>query len=216
MGTKTERSLSLSPTNSPSSKEQLLAAAIKLFAEKGFEAVTVREVAREANINFGLIRYYFTDKTGLYRACIQKYGQTRLDSARRFLEPATSLADFKLKLRYAIEDIIEAQLQDPSLTKLALREVESENSIADDIFRDTLIVMAKSFIRFFADAQKKGFMNSAVDPGFLTHSIQGIINHLVRTDSIRAKHFNFSVRSTDRRKKIAEDLYQLILNGILK
>lgn len=197
-------------------KELLIEAAARLFSEKGFDSVTVREVAAYANVHFALIRYYFGDKTKLYRACIQKYGQNRLDSSARFLEPATSLDDFKAKFRFAIEDIIESQMKDPCLTKLALREVESENSIADDIFRDTLIVMAKHFVSFFTHAQKKGLISEQVDPEFLTHSIQGIINHFVRTDSIRSKHFKYSIRSEERKKKIANELFHLILSGIIK
>ncbi len=47
-------------------KEQLIRdAARSLFAEKGFEATTLREVAEKAEVGFGTVFAYATDKNGL-------------------------------------------------------------------------------------------------------------------------------------------------------
>ncbi|MBC8214112.1 MAG: TetR/AcrR family transcriptional regulator [Candidatus Marinimicrobia bacterium] len=53
-------------------KKLILASAEQLFAEKGFSATTTRDIAGEININKNLIYYYFTNKTGLYRAVIEQ------------------------------------------------------------------------------------------------------------------------------------------------
>jgi TetR/AcrR family transcriptional regulator, regulator of cefoperazone and chloramphenicol sensitivity len=47
-------------------RARLLDAARRLFAERGFEDVTVREICREAGANLALVNYYFGDKLGLY------------------------------------------------------------------------------------------------------------------------------------------------------
>ncbi len=49
-----------------SSKERLVEAAFKLFGEKGLASVSVRELAKEANVNIASINYYFGSKDGLY------------------------------------------------------------------------------------------------------------------------------------------------------
>ncbi|MFN0163642.1 MAG: CerR family C-terminal domain-containing protein [Burkholderiales bacterium] len=49
-------------------RQKLVLAALKLFAEKGFEGASTREIADAANANISAIRYYFGDKAGLYRA----------------------------------------------------------------------------------------------------------------------------------------------------
>ena len=49
-------------------RQKLVLAALKLFAEKGFEAASTREIAEAAGANISAIRYYFGDKAGLYRA----------------------------------------------------------------------------------------------------------------------------------------------------
>lgn len=48
------------------SRERLLDAAEALFAEKGFHAVTVREITRAAHCNLAAVNYYFGNKQKLY------------------------------------------------------------------------------------------------------------------------------------------------------
>lgn len=50
------------------SRQRLLLTALHLFAEKGFEKTSTREIATAAGANIGAISYYFGDKAGLYRA----------------------------------------------------------------------------------------------------------------------------------------------------
>ena len=48
------------------SKERILDEAEALFAEKGFHAVTVREITRAARCNLAAVNYYFGNKRNLY------------------------------------------------------------------------------------------------------------------------------------------------------
>ena len=44
-------------------------AAIKLFAERGIERATIRDIAQEAGVSSGLLRHHFGSKEGLRDAC---------------------------------------------------------------------------------------------------------------------------------------------------
>src|SRR2546429_7859732 len=46
-------------------RERLIAAASKVLAQKGYDATTLREIAREANAAPGLVHYYFGGKDQL-------------------------------------------------------------------------------------------------------------------------------------------------------
>lgn len=57
--------------NESDTKERLLTAAIKIFAEKGFMASTVREICHEADVNVAAVNYHFGDKEQLYGTVLQ-------------------------------------------------------------------------------------------------------------------------------------------------
>lgn len=47
-------------------KEKILEAAETLFAEKGFDGASVREIAKRADVNLAAINYHFQNKQNLY------------------------------------------------------------------------------------------------------------------------------------------------------
>lgn len=52
------------------SRDALLAAALRAFAEKGFGGTTIRDIAARAGVKHGLIRYHFGNKTQLWKAAV--------------------------------------------------------------------------------------------------------------------------------------------------
>lgn len=57
---------------SAAGKERLLAVAMRLFAEKGFDGVTVRDISAAAGVSVGLINHHFGSKEGL-REAVDRY-----------------------------------------------------------------------------------------------------------------------------------------------
>jgi AcrR family transcriptional regulator len=54
-----------------SSRQRLIEAAILCFAEKGFDATGIREIAQRAKANSALVQYHFGGKTGLYAEALK-------------------------------------------------------------------------------------------------------------------------------------------------
>src|SRR5918995_4946995 len=57
-------------------REQIVEAATRVFAEKGFRRATTREVARAAGISEGTIYNYFEDKDALLMAILEELNET--------------------------------------------------------------------------------------------------------------------------------------------
>jgi len=57
---------------SADTRQRLIDAAAVLFADGGFENVTVREICKASNANVAAINYHFGDKAGLYRAVMTR------------------------------------------------------------------------------------------------------------------------------------------------
>jgi AcrR family transcriptional regulator len=58
-------------TRDTATRARLLKAAERLFADRGFKKVTVRDICRAARANVAAVNYHFGDKLGLYREVLQ-------------------------------------------------------------------------------------------------------------------------------------------------
>jgi AcrR family transcriptional regulator len=63
-------------------REDILKTACRLFAERGYEAVSASEVAREAGVTLGLLDHYFGSKRGLFVALVERVGPRILEVIR--------------------------------------------------------------------------------------------------------------------------------------
>ncbi len=66
-------------------REQLLNVGRKLFAEKGFETVTVEEIAAKANVSKPVVYEHFGGKEGLYAVVVDREMNFLLDSITQSL-----------------------------------------------------------------------------------------------------------------------------------
>ena len=115
-------------------RERLLKAAERLFAERGFKAVTVREICRAARANVAAVNYHFGDKLGLYRQVIQ----TAIEMMRAATDEARSSgegrsADEQLRLYIAIFLRRLLTSGHESIHKLISREITDPTPALDEL-----------------------------------------------------------------------------------
>lgn len=67
-------------------RERLIRAARRIFAERGYDAASVREITAAAAANLGAVNYHFGSKQALYDAVLDSV----LDPLERRLEPETA------------------------------------------------------------------------------------------------------------------------------
>src|SRR6478609_3737886 len=64
-------------------REQMLDAANDLFAERGYEEVSVEDIARAAGVTRGLVHHYFGGRTQVYIALLERLDAMREGSLRQ-------------------------------------------------------------------------------------------------------------------------------------
>jgi AcrR family transcriptional regulator len=52
-------------------RRRIVAVALRLFGERGYEGASTRDIAAAAGVNAPALQYYFDNKEGVYRACAQ-------------------------------------------------------------------------------------------------------------------------------------------------
>src|SRR3989442_13609471 len=95
------RALSRPVTASPArTRERLLEAAERLFAERGFRATSVRALTSEAGCNVASVNYHFGGKEGLYREMFRRrlvaLREQRIAGIRRAMDETGGRASLEL------------------------------------------------------------------------------------------------------------------------
>jgi AcrR family transcriptional regulator len=81
-------------------RQRVLTAALEVFAERGYHAATVEEIAERAGMTKGAVYYWFRDKEDLASDLQADLWTTIADEAQRYLEPGgTTPENLKLAFR---------------------------------------------------------------------------------------------------------------------
>ncbi|MCB9529936.1 MAG: TetR/AcrR family transcriptional regulator [Myxococcales bacterium] len=72
-------------------REQILDAAARLFAEKGYGGTGVREIAAEAGVALSMINYYFGSKQGVLEELLDRTQGRYIETVRRAFEDNDTL-----------------------------------------------------------------------------------------------------------------------------
>jgi AcrR family transcriptional regulator len=131
-------------------REQIVGAATRVFAEKGFRRATTREVARAAGVSEGTIYNYFEDKDALLLAILDRLNETERRGADFEEGMATDFRGFLdqyLRLRMSMmwknrevfrvalsEMLVNAELRERYLRSV----VDPTMKIAEDNFRSRM------------------------------------------------------------------------------
>jgi AcrR family transcriptional regulator len=120
-------------------RERIIDAAGQLFAERGFELTTVRDICQAAGANIAAVNYYFRDKERLYVEAVVQAHRWRLDQATlpdwdEHTPPEKKLADF-------IETFFKRVLGGPDdtwRTKLVMREIMQPSNACVEVAQSNI------------------------------------------------------------------------------
>ncbi len=196
-------------------KELLIKAARKLFAIKGLEGTTVKDIAEEAGVNASLVSYHFHGKDGLFEACVRSMGQTNLQMAKRVLTPADSKAEIKLKLEIFVTEILTLHAENADVTRIIHREMENNTPFMDEIFRSTFMEVFLTIQQFLVSAQEKGFFRNDLDPFVCSSILIGSIVQFGRMDVTCQRYFNHSIQNNEYLQSVSHHIVDMFLFGTL-
>jgi AcrR family transcriptional regulator len=120
-----------------STKARILEAAGTVFAQRGFEAATIREICHLASANLAAVNYHFGDKQRLYLAAVKHAHCSRAEEI-----PLPDWDDDirpQDKLRGFIGVLLERMLSEehaPWHAQLMLREIARPNVACEELVRD--------------------------------------------------------------------------------
>ncbi len=106
-------------------RQLILHAALRSFAERGYAGTSVRRIVSEAKVSKPALYYYFQDKAGLFRALVEHAHEERYRLMREAAEKGATLRE---KLEEIVAAMFEFSLRNRELMRLAFATVFAGSS----------------------------------------------------------------------------------------
>jgi AcrR family transcriptional regulator len=159
---------------------QIMEAAEKLFADKGFEGTSVRDIAEKASVNMAMISYYFGSKEKMMEAMFSY----RFESYK--LQLVTMINNRELgpfqKMETLIDQYIDKIMNQQCFHRVMVREqmVNNNGFIARQLMelKKRNLELIKQLIN---EGQKKGVFRKQIDIPLLMMTLIGTISQLLTT-----------------------------------
>ncbi len=119
---------------------KILLAAQKLFSQRGFEGVTMRAIAAQADVNLASIVYYFENKEGLYLSVFRHYAEPLMAERMKMLIEAdknpTPRAYARAFIEPAFRILLDEKLGGPDHARLIWRLHQEPQEMVRKIYQE--------------------------------------------------------------------------------
>ncbi|MBN2414085.1 TetR/AcrR family transcriptional regulator [candidate division KSB1 bacterium] len=160
-----------------STRKKIFIVAARLFAEKGYSAVSMREISEQAGLSKPTIYYYFGSKEGIYKELVTT-GVSHILSA---IESTYSLdLSVKEKLNLILKKFFYACQNFPEFTKFMSNLMCSAEKMDFMVnFRAQTNRKEKFLINLFRQGIRSGELDSSLDPKTAAHIYTGVLMHFI-------------------------------------
>ncbi len=110
------------PPEPDTPRGRIMEVAKELFAEKGFEATSTRQIAERAEVNQAMINYYFSSKDLLYKRIVNIGILTFFREVTSFITPSVSIEEYVVEMPFRIFETFQRH---PNLSRLLIQEFMS-------------------------------------------------------------------------------------------
>ena len=155
-------------------RQQLLGAAVRVFARKGFYASRVGDIAEEAGVAHGLLYHYFKSKDQVLEAVFHDNWSilvTRIELVEETDEPAAE------QIRHIAAIVLRTWLHFPDVVRVVIQEFGRSPELGERIGELTLPIDALQ--RVIARGIERGEFRKDIDPAFAATVVYGSIDELL-------------------------------------
>ncbi len=194
----------------------IMNAARKLFATHGFQGANLKDIAAEAGVANSLINYHFTDKEGLFNACMEPFARGRMEAILRILGEPESRDDIRVRIQLFAEEMIVGFVNDPYSFEIVDREMRAGNPVIFKIFEKTMLLAFNGVVEFFQQAKKNGLLREDFEPMIASIILFTSCCDAARKDVIGQKFLGHTFSDPEWRKNYARHIVNIFTHGVLK
>ena len=139
-------------------RQLLLGAAVRVFAEKGYHAARVGDIAEEAGVAYGLLYHYFRSKDEVLETIFQTTWRNMLATVESIAEAGGPAGE---QLRKVTEVILRTWRRDPDLVRVLVREVTRSSQLPRQV--DEIAAALRALQAVIERGQAAGELRADID-----------------------------------------------------
>lgn len=191
--------------------ERILAAAESLFAEHGFDAVSMSAIGEAAGVSKANVFHHFTSKNELYIAVLRNACRAAVQHLDNLSNDAAGLP---VRLTQFAHAHLENLLDHAQVARLVLRELLSDNprhgqELAENVYGEKF----SRFVAILRTGQEAGELRADIDPAMVATVLIGANVFFFESRDV-LRHFP-DVSFTQQPERYSTMLADILLHGIL-
>jgi len=193
------------------SNERILNAAELLFGERGFDAVSMNDIAAASDVCKANVFHHFKSKHDLYLAVVRRACE---GASAHLEEMGTAQKPLAERLETFATAHLQELLQHARVTRLILRELLGGNPRAgQDLAEQVYGEKFSRFVNILRAGQKAGTLREDVDPAMVATLLLGADVFFFEAQDV-LHHFP-EVTFSRQPARFSRDLTDILLHGIL-
>jgi TetR/AcrR family transcriptional regulator, fatty acid metabolism regulator protein len=165
---------SSSRNRAESRRDELLAAAVRVFARKGYHTCRVSDIADEAGASHGLVYHYFSSKDEVLETIFREnWGPIAVA-----IEGIAATDDAAPEqLRKVVALVLHAWRRDQETVRVLVREISRSPVLQERIgeFQQAFDALERVIVR----GQERGEFDAELDPRFATYAVWGTLDEIL-------------------------------------
>jgi AcrR family transcriptional regulator len=157
-------------------RELILRAAGKVFAERGYHAAGIADIARELGAGHGTFYRYFKNKEDIARSLIAETLR-RILAALQDEDPTapTSIAQYREQVRRIGHKLFDLVLAEPQLCRVLFYDAIAVSRGDAGYVQQAMQASAEYTAQFIRNGQSRGFVRDDIDAQVAGFAINGMI-----------------------------------------
>ncbi|MFK8137218.1 MAG: TetR/AcrR family transcriptional regulator [Bdellovibrionales bacterium] len=160
--------------NQQETKEKIIKAAKAVFAEKGFDAASIRDITGHANVNVGAINYHFGSKEDLLKYILNEFSGLFLD-ATKVLRSPKNFTEFQLRMEMLLRNMVELSMENQDSVLIFFKEQDKIMNRFLEVIMKNFMAARQTIVSFVTESQDRAVINKTVDPDVLTKALIFIV-----------------------------------------
>jgi TetR/AcrR family transcriptional regulator, fatty acid metabolism regulator protein len=163
--------------NEPEKRRAILHAAVRVFAEKGYHGCRIADVARAANVAYGLVYHYFRNKEELLESVFAEQWTILMNAMRAIDEGPGSATDKIAAIFGFVFDVFKTA---PAAVRVLILEMtRTPQGLRAGSTRETFEHAVELVAHIVREGQQGGEIRANVDPVIAASSLLGALELVV-------------------------------------